>query len=395
MKLNIGENLRKLRREKDLTQEQLAEILGVTFQSVSRWETGATYPDIELLPVMAELFGVSMERLLGVEKERLRQAPQECYDQLNALVDDEEILSLLKKLHREYPLDEIILWKLCYHTKDLEEQRRLTEKLLEISTTEYYRESVIGLLINAEDEGRLQSFLDKYTASFNLSRELRLEERYHYRKEWDKFEEQKQQNLHTGIFQLLLPRLVKNYPKELNVKNSLQASKTRLALVDILSGTEGYGNPVSGDKIPDLWFGERIQSGMRLSCQLAESGQMEQSLLALEDLTELYEKFWNLPDGTRLTYRCPALDRFEGILSSSMLCGPEAGPRFNVAHSARIIRSAETSPSFYHVFWSHYDILPLDPENGWVWFENIRKEERYKKCLNKMRSFIIEKETHS
>ena len=67
MKLNIGENLRKLRREKDLTQEQLAELLGVTFQSVSRWETGATYPDIELLPVMAELFGVSMERLLGVE----------------------------------------------------------------------------------------------------------------------------------------------------------------------------------------------------------------------------------------------------------------------------------------------------------------------------------------
>ena len=254
MKLNIGENLRKLRREKDLTQEQLAELLGVTFQSVSRWETGATYPDIELLPVMAELFGVSMERLLGVEKEKLRQAPQECYDQLNALVDDEEILLLLKKLHREYPRDETLLWKLCYHSKDLDEQRRLTEKLLEISTTEYYRESAIGLLINAEEEGRLPSFLDKYTASFNLSRELRLEERYHYRKEWDKFEEQKQQNLHTGIFHLLLPRLVKNYPKELNVDYSLQASKTRLALVDLLSGTEGYGNPVSGDKIPDLWF---------------------------------------------------------------------------------------------------------------------------------------------
>ncbi len=394
MKLNIGENLRKLRREKDLTQEQLAELLGVTFQSVSRWETGATYPDIELLPVMAELFGVSMERLLGVEKEKLRQAPQECYDQLNALVDDEEILLLLKKLHREYPLDETLLWKLCYHSKDLDEQRRLTEKLLEISTTEYYRESAIGLLINAEEEGRLPSFLDKYTASFNLSRELRLEERYHYRKEWDKFEEQKQQNLHTGIFHLLLPRLVKNYPKELNVDYSLQASKTRLALVDLLSGTEGYGNPVSGDKIPDLWFGERIQSGLRLSCQLAEAGQKEQALLALEDLTDLYEGFWRLPDGSRLTYRCSALDRFEGVLSSSMLCGPEAGPRFNVAHSARIIRSAENSPSFYQVYWSHYDILPLDPKDGWIWFEKIRTEPRYQRCLERMKSFIKEQDEH-
>lgn len=62
MKL-LAENLRRLRLEKKLTQEQLAERLGVSAQSVSRWETSATYPDVMLLPKIAELFGVLVDEL--------------------------------------------------------------------------------------------------------------------------------------------------------------------------------------------------------------------------------------------------------------------------------------------------------------------------------------------
>lgn len=52
----LGENLKKLRRDKDLTQEELAEILNVSAQSISRWETNMGYPDIELLPALANFF---------------------------------------------------------------------------------------------------------------------------------------------------------------------------------------------------------------------------------------------------------------------------------------------------------------------------------------------------
>ncbi len=55
MKLNIGENIRNCRRKMNLTQEQLAEKLGVSFQSVSRWENDLTYPDTELLPVLSKI----------------------------------------------------------------------------------------------------------------------------------------------------------------------------------------------------------------------------------------------------------------------------------------------------------------------------------------------------
>lgn len=68
MKLNLGENLKRLRRERDITQEQLSEIFGVSYQSVSRWENDNCYPDIELLPVIADFFNTTVDKLLGVDE---------------------------------------------------------------------------------------------------------------------------------------------------------------------------------------------------------------------------------------------------------------------------------------------------------------------------------------
>ncbi|MBR5446011.1 MAG: helix-turn-helix transcriptional regulator, partial [Clostridia bacterium] len=73
MKINIGENIRSLRKEKGITQERLAELLGVTPQAVSRWESGAGYPDMEQLPGLASLFGVSMDTLLGYDGTKEKQ----------------------------------------------------------------------------------------------------------------------------------------------------------------------------------------------------------------------------------------------------------------------------------------------------------------------------------
>ena len=65
MKLNIGENIRKNRTRLGWTQTQLAEQLGTSVQSVSRWESGGGYPDMELLPELAKIFGVTVDNLLG------------------------------------------------------------------------------------------------------------------------------------------------------------------------------------------------------------------------------------------------------------------------------------------------------------------------------------------
>ena len=65
--MNIGGNLRRLRLEKGLTQEQLAEEFGVSPQAVSRWENDSAYPDITLLPGLAMLYGTSIDALVGMD----------------------------------------------------------------------------------------------------------------------------------------------------------------------------------------------------------------------------------------------------------------------------------------------------------------------------------------
>lgn len=64
----IGEQIKKIRTEKGITQEQLGELIGVTTQAVSRWERGGT-PDAELLPRISDVLGVSTDSLFGREEQ--------------------------------------------------------------------------------------------------------------------------------------------------------------------------------------------------------------------------------------------------------------------------------------------------------------------------------------
>jgi transcriptional regulator with XRE-family HTH domain len=66
MELKLGATIKRLRTEKGITQDELAEYTGVSFQAVSKWETNTTMPDITLLPKLAVFFGVSIDDLFSV-----------------------------------------------------------------------------------------------------------------------------------------------------------------------------------------------------------------------------------------------------------------------------------------------------------------------------------------
>lgn len=63
--MNIGRNIYTLRKEKQITQAQLAEKLGVSEQAISKWENEQCAPDVSMFPILAEFFGVSIDRLFG------------------------------------------------------------------------------------------------------------------------------------------------------------------------------------------------------------------------------------------------------------------------------------------------------------------------------------------
>ncbi len=70
MKETFGQRLQRLRKERNLTQEEVAEKIGITPQGISKWENNLSSPDINILLNLADILGVSVEELLGKEKEK-------------------------------------------------------------------------------------------------------------------------------------------------------------------------------------------------------------------------------------------------------------------------------------------------------------------------------------
>ena len=108
----IAENLKKLRKGKDLTQEEIAEILGVSAQSVSKWERGDTMPDITLLPALANLYKVSVDALIGMVKINDRQTRNNLFVAAHNYIRNGEIIAAVQVFSealKTFPNDEGIM----------------------------------------------------------------------------------------------------------------------------------------------------------------------------------------------------------------------------------------------------------------------------------------------
>lgn len=112
--MSFGQIIKKLRAESDRTQEQLAELLGISPQAVSRWETNTAMPDISLLKPLANLFGVTTDYLLGMDnyqKDLRRAEYDEAFRDYWKKADKEKNYRIALKAAAEYPGDmDYLLW---------------------------------------------------------------------------------------------------------------------------------------------------------------------------------------------------------------------------------------------------------------------------------------------
>ncbi len=77
--MSIGTTIKRLRREKDITQEQLAEYLGITSRAVSQWETEKTFPDISMIAPLTSIFDITSDQLLGIDIESKEREIEKLY----------------------------------------------------------------------------------------------------------------------------------------------------------------------------------------------------------------------------------------------------------------------------------------------------------------------------
>lgn len=114
--LNISENIIRLRREKKVTQGELADFVGVTKASVSKWETRQSLPDIMLLPRLAAFFDVSIDELIGYEPQLSKEQIQKIYRDLSSDFAEESFEAVLEKsrsLVKKYYCCYLFLFHIC------------------------------------------------------------------------------------------------------------------------------------------------------------------------------------------------------------------------------------------------------------------------------------------
>lgn len=136
MELMIGNKLKKLRRDKDLTQEEVATHLGISYQAISKWERGDGYPDITMLPTLANYFGVSVDELIGMEEISSAKKLDEInlkWQENRSLGKHKENVELMQNALKTYPNNALLLIQLSTSLERLDGSEKEKQAFLKES----------------------------------------------------------------------------------------------------------------------------------------------------------------------------------------------------------------------------------------------------------------------
>jgi len=311
MKLLIGENIRSFRKKNDLTQEELADRLGVTYQSISRWENGATYPDLELIPAIAETLAVTVDELLGMPQIEKERRAEETFDALRRACmkpdyDADHIVSLLRDIRRNY-LGSEKAWRPWVEGEErvyqdpaiLPEVRLLAEACL---ARKPLFPCVLQTMAVVEEEEQLEEFLKKHTTSFDCSRRELLFRRYMCRGDIERFERERRFRFYSMIDKLLSQRTLVNWRASDEERYYAdQFTEDLLALVRRDAADDGV----------DRWAVVRAEQGINAAERLLYYGEREQALRKLESVVALLEEAMSITEEVILPASCRFLEGME------------------------------------------------------------------------------------
>lgn len=311
MKLTIGENIRNFRKKNDFTQEALADRLGVTYQSISRWENGTTYPDLELIPSIAEVLAVTVDELLGMPSIEKEKRAVQTFDELRRECikrdyDADKIVDLLHDIRRNH-LNSDSAWRPWVEgngrafrdPKILPEARLLAEAYLERHPMQPH---VIETMAVIEDEEHLQDFLSKYTTSFDCSARALLFNRYFRRGDKEKFEPERRYQFYQAINTLLCPRYLLKWGEGNEHKQAVD--KFMEALLSLIRCD-------AEDDRPDMWINDRMELGLKSAVRSIAAGDQDDAVSQIEAVVKLLENTMMITEEVLLPTSCRFLDGME------------------------------------------------------------------------------------
>lgn len=359
MDLMISENIRKYRRERNITQEQMAQAIGISPQSVSKWECGDGYPDITLLPGIANYFGITIDTLMGNDDTSSKEDVQRYFRKKSNIQDKDERLQLAIEYYHKYPNDDHIMSSLAgeiaRNQRDrlneyLPLLREVCQRILKESGDSVMRRSAVRYMSLVCDDDEVQYWLNADTRFFHKERGDILEERYRLQGNRDKYLQihgEKNFVAVMGVF-----HRERNNPYRMAEDSAVWQS----LLMEMM---ESFGD----GSLPDGWCGEYVRAKLRLAAALCGSGREEQGLSELEELPGLVKKWNGIPDGTLLELGLPAF--FGGLRMKK-------GDYHVYPTDSTADFCGET------IFNDQFDLYAcLTKPDGWEWFDPVRNDPRF------------------
>lgn len=404
MKLTIGEHIRRLRREKDMTQERLANLLGVTYQSVSRWENGTAYPDMELLPAISDIFSVSADELLGIpESEKEKQAQELCDEYCkvqNLSVPPEEednrlqkLADIIRQLRRDYA-GCYAVWKFWVNSFPemlrneplLSEVRLFAEERLKKCPGSY---DVIQRMTIIEDDDKIEAFLNRYAAPDNIDRENLLISRYMYRKEYSKAAPLKHHQLFLNVDSAISDWKLHLFNDE-SLEDMLARNTMQLGILHAFAEDEqSEDKPISCGKAPDCWAEPRLMLGTQRAAYLAGLGRTEEAFAVLEDVVTLLEDVMKITE--RITFPVSRFIPTITFTAEEDWYNKMSQP----GQSERMIFIQNSQFDCYCVYPSNI-LGILKDRNTWgglhEYFDIIRNDPRYQNFISRVEALVITKD---
>ncbi len=406
MKLNLGNNIKKYRKEKDMTQEALAEHLGVSPQAVSRWENGTAYPDMEMIPSLANLFGVTTDVLFDMQQTQKEIAATEILTELAKLTREKPLnISRINDIIREVRLNYIgcdCIWnfwmsvnKNAYRDEDiLPEVRKLFNAIIEGNFDIYKKVEAIKHFSVIEDDEHLNDLLKQHATTSDMSETALLYNRYLCRGERDNIDRYRQKYLHEYIDHLVgNSSMWLEKGDAINIPKIKAATELQLQLLhNLCQHTPSEKHPISGNGQVDLWVEARLWLGFHYTAFCAYMGETEKAFASLEDTVSLLEKVIAIQN-TKLSANSPWLESIVWTAEEDYVDGSFSG-LYEKATLERVIHIHSEQGACYIVYPSvYFGFLTAEKDNKWYTrysfcFDNIRNNLRYISCVERVKALI-------
>lgn len=301
MQITLANNLRELRKNKNLTQEELAGYLNISPQAISKWERGEGFPDIAMLPVIANYFGITIDTLLGNDtisiEEKIRNYCDE-YERYNVNGDMDKAVEVAARAYHEFPYHWNIIDIYCvsltrgysvHPEEKLPELRGICQMIMDKCTDAKIRMHAVYSMLFSEDDENVEKWFTEVPGTYDYSEWERREDRYCERGQIEKFRRQKQENMYQ-LYSYLREKMASGIQSP---EEKLVAYRHQIALTSAVFGEDN----LMCEKAP------LAIAHIRLASALFEVGKKEEAYETLEKGITLYQEYCALPEGTELRYK--------------------------------------------------------------------------------------------